>query len=443
MKTPVRFNISLFWRTFLMLGLLLLGSVVAWFQTFRMLEEEPRTVLVAEQLASLVNLTRAALIYSDSIGRVSLINTLADEENVHISVREPSDTFARYSGSRLSLRLHQAVTSKLGRNSIVASRVNGKDGLWIGFDIGNETYWLLIDPERLGTVGRTTWLIWLAIALGVSLLGAAVLAGLINRPLKQLSLAAAKVREGDFQGSHLDEHVSTTEIREVNLGFNQMAEKLGKAESDRTLMLAGISHDLRTPLARLRLEAEMSVSDETARELMAADIEQVTGIIDKFLDYARAHPPRLEPVDLKELIQAAAQPLSASGVLQVNCQVPEATWVLADAIDLRRVVTNLLENAMRYGRGTSDQAHVDITLTHAAPARVNLSVRDHGNGAPPEALPHLTEPFYRADEARTAATGSGLGLAIAEKTLTRMGGRLHVQNHPKGGLDIQITLQAG
>jgi two-component system osmolarity sensor histidine kinase EnvZ len=100
------------------------------------------------------------------------------------------------------------------------------------------------------------------------------------------------MRDGDFDASLLDEKVATSEIREVNIGFNRMAEQLSKIEQDRVIMLAGISHDLRTPLARLRLETEMSVSDADAREHMAADITQLDAIIDKFLDYARPEPPR-------------------------------------------------------------------------------------------------------------------------------------------------------
>jgi two-component system osmolarity sensor histidine kinase EnvZ len=95
------------------------------------------------------------------------------------------------------------------------------------------------------------------------------------------------VREGDFDASQLDEQAVTSEIREVNIGFNRMAQKLAKLEQDRAVMLAGISHDLRTPLARLRLETEMSVNDDVAREHMVADIVQLDATIDKFLDYAR------------------------------------------------------------------------------------------------------------------------------------------------------------
>lgn len=435
-----RSGISLFWRTFLLLALLLLGSMVAWIQTFRTLEEAPHAVQSAQQLASLVNLTRAALVHADPIARVSLVKTLVDEENVRIAVREPSDVYRNYDQDSLSRRLRTTLIERLGPGTIVAQEVNGFSGLWIGFQIGEENFWLLADPERVGAIDGITWLVWLGIAGSVSILGAALITRLINLPLKQLSIATARVREGDFRASHLDEDVSTDEIRHVNVGFNRMAERLRKAEADRTLMLAGISHDLRTPLARLRLETEMSVADETARELMAADIEQVNTIIDKFLDYARAHQTRLEVVNLREVLDLSSQPLLPSGLLELNISVPAETRVQADPVELRRVFTNLLENTMRYGKGANGMAKVDISC-EAKGTQVHIRLRDHGPGVKPDQLARLTEPFYRGDEARTAALGSGLGLAIVSKTVARMGGEVRLSNHAQGGLVADIQLK--
>ena len=264
-----------------------MGCIVAWLQTFRALEYEPRALQSANQLASLVNLSRAALVHSDSIARVSLIKTLADEEGLRIAPREPNDTYRLYNTDVLSRNVAERLSGRLGPDTLVAREVNGTPGLWIGFTIDGDPYWLLTDPSRIGPVAGTTWLIWLGTAALLSLTGAALIARLINRPLKKLSFAASRVREGDFNASQLNETVATSEIREVNIGFNRMAQRLSKIEQDRALMLAGISHDLRTPLSRLRLETEMSVADPQAREHMAADIEQVNSIIDKFLDYAR------------------------------------------------------------------------------------------------------------------------------------------------------------
>ena len=437
----LRRGISLFWRTFFFLALLLLGSIVAWLQTFRSLESEPRAIQSAQQLASLVNLSRAALRYSDSIARVTLIKTLAEEEHVRITTREPEDVFKLFEKDDLGDLISEELKSRLGDSTVVASAVNGKNGFWVGFSIDGDAYWLLTDPSRVGPSRKSTWVIWLIIAAVLSLAGAAFIARLINQPLRELSFAASRMRDGDFDASRLDEKVATSEIREVNIGFNRMAAQLSKVEQDRVVMLAGISHDLRTPLARLRLETEMSVADEDARAHMAADISQLDAIIDKFLDYARLDPVRLGPVSLNAVVDAALYGVSDYDDMHITVTIPENMEVLADEVELLRVISNLIENARRYGKTPETGiARVDI----AARAReqwVLIKVRDHGMGVAPDMLPKLTRPFFRGDAARTAATGAGLGLAIVEKTIQRMGGVFDLANTSSGGLAAHIKLR--
>ncbi|OYY47882.1 MAG: two-component sensor histidine kinase, partial [Polaromonas sp. 39-63-203] len=168
-----RRGFSLFWRTFFFLALLLFGSIMAWLQTFRALESEPRAIQSAQQLASLVNLSRAALRYSDSIARVSLIKTLAEEERVRITPREPQDKFEVFEGDELGLRIAQELKSRLGAGTVVASSVNGVKGLWVGFAIDGDAYWLLTDPSKVGPSRSSTWIIWLITAGALSLAGAA------------------------------------------------------------------------------------------------------------------------------------------------------------------------------------------------------------------------------------------------------------------------------
>ena len=435
-----RRGFSLFWRTFFMLALLLLGSIAAWLQTLRSLELEPRAVQTAQQIASLVNLSRAALIHSDAIARVSLIKTMTEQEGVRIFPREPADKFEPFDTDDLSQRIARELVRRLGPGTLVANNVNGEDGLWVGFSIQEDRYWMQTDRARFAPATGATWMIWLVTAGALSLAGAALIARLINRPLKNLSFAASRVREGDLSAG-LDEQVSTSEIREVNIGFNRMAEKLSKIDQDRAIMLAGISHDLRTPLARLRLETEMSVADSEARAHMAADIEQLDSVIDKFLDYARPDDVELSPVRLNDVIEACIYSVKDYPDLNVKLDLPPNILVLADEVELGRVIGNLVENARRYGKSTHDGiARIDIAARERE-QWVLLKVRDHGQGVPPENLASLTKPFFRGDKARTAANGAGLGLAICEKTLQRMGGKFTVVNTSSGGLAAHIKLQ--
>lgn len=443
LEKRLSWGINLFWRTFFFLALLLFGSIIAWLQTFRALESEPRAVQNAQQLATLVNTTRVVLRYADPIARAVLIKALADEQHVLIVTREPSDKIQPYVSDDFSERIASELTKRLEAGSLVAGQVNGQHGLWVSFFIDGNAYWLLTDTAGLGPSRTSTWAIWLMTAVALSLTGAAVIARLINQPLKQLSFAAGRMRDGDFDASRLDEQVSTSEIREVNIGFNRMAAQLSKIERDRVVMLAGISHDLRTPLARLRLETEMSVADPDARQHMVADIAQLDAIIDKFLDYARPEPAHLEPIVLNDVIAEALYAVAEYPDMTASVSMPDHIRVLADRVDLLRVIANLLENSRRYGKSAdTSRAQVDISA-RVSESWVLLKVRDHGNGVASEVLSRLTNPFFRGDTARTEATGAGLGLAIAERTVLRMGGLFSLSNTNTGGLAAHIKLRRG
>jgi len=435
-----RFALSLFWRTFILLALLLTAGIVAWVQTFRALEFEPRAMQAAQQIASLVNLSRAALQYADRINRVTLVKTIFDQESIALKPREPSDKFEPFAHSRFTEAIASELKGRLGPETLIARTVNGTPGLWVGFQIEQDRYWLQADPTRVEPMTGRTWFIWVGIAIIATLLGSAAIARLINQPLKELSFAASRIREGEYD-SVLDESMLTREIREVNQGFNRMARELAKVEEDRAVMLAGISHDLRTPLARVRLEAEMSVADEEARRHIAADIDQLDAIIDKFMDYARPGDVNLVPINVSSVVDKAISQFRDTKRIRIAAKLPIDTRVMADETELGRVLTNLFENARRYGRNTyTGVTNVEVNYTRSG-SWVILSVRDHGPGVPAEKLVQLTTPFFRGDAARTAASGAGLGLAIVDKALQRMGGALELANAPGGGLVAHIRLK--
>jgi two-component system osmolarity sensor histidine kinase EnvZ len=435
------FPMSLFWRTFLLLSLMLGAGILGWVYTLRYLELEPRGVQAAQQIASLVNLSRAALRYTDQVNRVALVKNIADQEAVKLQPREPGDRYVPFEVDRFTHTVGAELRSRLGPQTIVASSVNGMPGLWVGFLIETDNYWLQADQGRVqsAVTGRTYFAV-MGLTFFLTLAGSALIAGLINRPLRQLSFAASRIRDGEYT-SRLDEDTATREIREVNRGFNRMARELAKIEDDRAVMLAGISHDLRTPLARIRLETEMSVDDEEARRNMAADIDQLDAIIDKFMDYARPTEVKLVPVVLAVLLDTVIRRVSGEH-LKIVARVTTDVRVLGDETDLDRVFANLFENARRYAQSEDGLARVTVTYART-PEWVVVSVRDEGPGVSPQHLARLTTPFFRGDKARThtSSTGAGLGLAIVDKTVTRMGGQLELANAPGGGLIANVRLR--
>jgi two-component system, OmpR family, osmolarity sensor histidine kinase EnvZ len=431
---------SLFWRTFALLALLLAGGVFAWVQTLRALEFEPRAVQAAQQTAGLVNLVRASLKTSDGINRVTLLKTMGSQEAIRVAVHENTDKWEPYGEDRFRRKVSDELVAALGPDAVVARSVNGRPGMWVGFSIESDRYWLQAETGHSNMLGGDTYLVWTGIALLATLAGSAVIARLINKPLKLLSSAANRIRDGDLD-SRLDENTLTSEIREVNRGFNRMARELARVEEDRSVMLAGISHDLRTPLARLRLEVEMSVEDQDAQHNMALDIDQLDAIIDKFMDYARPGETVLQPTVLCNLIDRVMAGFRDPTQIRITSRVPPDMVVIADDTELGRVFLNLFENARRYGRGTyTGVAEVSVSCVRTGPW-VIVSVRDHGPGVAPEKLQQLKTPFFRGDAARTAATGAGLGLAIVDKAMQRMGGNLDMANAPEGGLVAHLRLR--
>jgi two-component system, OmpR family, osmolarity sensor histidine kinase EnvZ len=437
---PNSVALSLFWRTFFLIALLLASGVYAWTKTFSALESEPRATQSAQQIAGLVRLTRAALLSSDGINRVALVKGISDKQSLKLAPREPGDKWDPYEVDRITRAIGNELRTQIGPDTLVASSLNGAPGLWVGFTIEKDPYWLQADPAREGPVSWSSITLWVSIALLATVLGSATIARLINQPLKELSFAASRIREGEFD-SRLDENTLTSEVRQVNIGFNRMARELAKVEQDRAVMLAGISHDLRTPLARLRLEAEMSVQDEEAKHNMALDIDQLDAIIDKFMDYARPGESKLSPVHLSSVVDREMAAFRDTSQIRISSRVAIDTKVMADDVELGRVLQNLFENARRYGRTTETGiARVLVSYARTGPW-VILTVRDFGPGVDPKKISQLMTPFFRGDAARTAATGAGLGLAIVDKAVQRMGGTFEIGNAPDGGLIAHIRLK--
>ncbi|MEA3104974.1 ATP-binding protein, partial [Caballeronia mineralivorans] len=260
-------------------------------------------------------------------------------------------------------------------------------------------------------------------------------------PFARLALAARKVGSGQSPEPLPERGMGVA--AETNRSFNQMVQDLEQLDADRALMLAGISHDLRTPLARLRLETEMSPSDEATKLAMVDDIEQMDMIIGRFLDYARPMQRMAEAVDLSLIGgEMAARFYGEDGVV-MKTDLAQGAIIEGDPTDVRRVIGNLLENARKYGRSAADDIARITLQTHVNHGRVELSVMDEGGGIPEDQVALITRPFYRVDTARTQANGTGLGMAIVQRLVTRQRGTLRLRNrHPHAGFEVTIDFPA-
>ncbi|MFP5392498.1 MAG: ATP-binding protein, partial [Gammaproteobacteria bacterium] len=215
--------------------------------------------------------------------------------------------------------------------------------------------------------------------------------------------------------------------------------------SDRVVILAGISHDLRTPLARMQLELEMANLSTDAREGMQSDIAQMDAIIGQFLDYAKpTEAATFVAVDVSELLQDSAREAERMLDVRVATQITPGVTAFGNATDLRRVFNNIVENARRYGK-TPGAGITEIDISCEIKLRGNgrraiITLADHGVGVPADQIAQLLKPFTRMDTARGQANGAGLGLAIVERVVLRHQGELQVSNREGGGLKIEISL---
>lgn len=258
----------------------------------------------------------------------------------------------------------------------------------------------------------------------------------VSRPLKQLARAATDLRPGAERAPVPES--GPEDVRELTRAFNHMQQRISAMLAEKDHMLGAVGHDLRTPLASLRVRVEQ-VGDEALRQRMAATIAEMATMLDDILSLARAGQPSepSEPTDLAALVDGLVADYRAMGRavdLAGDGVVP--THMLRPA-SLRRAVRNLIDNALAYG----GSATVGLAVDAAGATR--LSVADRGPGIPADRIAEMMEPFARAESSRNRNTGgSGLGLALAKALVLAEGGRLELANREGGGLVATITLGA-
>jgi two-component system osmolarity sensor histidine kinase EnvZ len=432
----------LFWRTFLLILLLFAACLAAWWPTVRVIEREPRARQIAQQVVSIVNTTRSALVYSDPQRRRYLLSDLADNEGIRVVPLEPSDQVEPLPDNPLVSPVSRNVRSKLGPATRLASEVNGVPGVWVSFSIDDDAYWVFIDRDIFSeNIGRE-WIAWAALAAIISLLIAAAIAGLVNRPLAELSRAAAELGAGRTPRSLPD--LGPPEIRMVNRSFNRMVDSLDRLGRERAILLAGISHDLRTPLTRLRLELEMSDLPEAVRDAMIGDLDQLDSIVRQFLDYAR--PVGARPPLFTDLSALALEALSRSRVgAAIHCHVEQriepGVHVLGHPTELSRALDNMFNNAVQYGRDASGELNLHLEVRQEGSEAV-VAVSDSGPGIEPDQVERLLRPFERGDASRSGSGGAGLGLAIVDRIARAHHGRLHLTANQPKGLRAELRIPA-
>ena len=428
---------TLLWRTFLLIAVLMSLSMLAWFNIYRAYEREPRARQLSQLLISVVNLTRGALISAQPERRHDLLLELSDREGIHIYPAEDNEAIAPLPDRALLHMVAEQLRSELGPQTRLTLEREGELAVFVSFriDDGEEgEYWLAMPIERIERSMPWQWIGWGLAAMLLSLGGAYLIMFRVTRPLKALSMAAMAIGRGRTPPPI--EETGPSEIMAVASAFNQMSADLARLDSDRALILAGISHDLRTPLTRLRMSIELSGSDEATRDGMVADVEEMDLTIGQFLDFAReTSGEELQESDLAALLSDLAAQYARRGK-SISVDLATAPPLPIRPQGLRRAVANLIDNALRHAAGEQPL----LLALRQEQRQVVIEVCDRGPGIPEQETERLKLPFTRLNGARSNVSGAGLGLAIVDRIVRNHDGTLDLIPRPGGGLIARIKL---
>ncbi|NRA83840.1 MAG: two-component system sensor histidine kinase EnvZ [Gammaproteobacteria bacterium] len=297
----------------------------------------------------------------------------------------------------------------------------------------NPYVWIKIPLEKFDDSEFSPLTFYLIVIGTLSIAGGWLFARYLTKPLRNLQQAANKVAHGEYP-----ERLAlrgTSEVEEVTKAFNSMAQGIKQLEDDRALLMAGISHDLRTPLTRIRLATEMlSDTEEFFKEGIVSDIEDMDEIINQFISYIRLDREELSELSsLNEVIEQEVNAEIAQG-RSISLDLAILPEIMVRPLGLRRVIANLLGNAFRYGGG-----EVFVSSGVVNKRKVFFMIEDNGPGIEEHDIERLFKPFVQGDNAR-GGQGSGLGLAIVQRFVGHHGGKIKITNRQQGGLAVMIEL---
>ncbi|CAN7353137.1 ATP-binding protein [Variovorax sp. LjRoot84] len=292
---------------------------------------------------------------------------------------------------------------------------------------------VIVDARRVG-MPVSNWVMWLlAIQLVVLAVCAWFAVRLVTRPLARLAAAADELGP-DLKARTLGEE-GPTEVAHAARAFNAMQRRIAGYMAERVEILAAISHDLQTPITRMRLRTEL-MDNEKDQLKFRQDLDAMNALVREGVTYARTLHGATEPplrIDADALLESMVADYEDSGqAVQLEGRIDAPIVTRPNA--LRRILVNLIDNALKFGSDVRVRVHAEAD-------RLVVAVLDNGPGIPPDELEAVLKPFYRVESSRNRSTGgTGLGLAIAHQLAMAMGAELSLHNRSEGGLEARVTL---
>jgi len=421
---------SLFARTAIALALSFIVFQVAAFWVVSRTMIIPVAERSADDLAGLIVLSAQTWVELPPKTRVAFENELARRHGLRLTT---VDVGATVDAPRFAFRKEiEAALSRRVETDIKLRGVPGSKAVWLNIPQGGHALSAGFFPDRYAVMVPLAAIAVVGVGTLLSLLTALFLVRRITVPLARASRAASQVGAGELP-EPLPE-TGPAELSELARRFNTMATEVRELLDNRTTLLAGISHDLRTPMTRLQLNLEMLRDDPSSARIDRAvnDLADMNKLITGYLELARTTQPEARShFDLAELLQGLAADAGLEWAAVAPCEVE------AGRLAVRQIVANLIQNAQRYGGDTA----VELTL-ECAGDRARVIVRDAGTGIPEDQLEKVFRPFYRLEASRSQATGgTGLGLAIVRQLAEANGWKVMLQNRPQGGLEAVLEIR--
>ena len=425
---------SLFVRTALTLAL----ALVVFQATALWLVYRTVIVPVAEQsaddLAGLIVLSAQTWVELPPATRPAFEHELARRHGLTLAT---SDASPGGYAAAFSFRdeIEDALSDRIGE-AVTLTTTPGDPKVWVDVPVGEHDLRVGFLPQRYALQLPLAAVAMVVLGTLLSLLTTLFMVRRLTVPLARAAAAAKQVGAGEVP-LPLPE-TGSSELVEFARRFNRMAQEVRALLDNRTTLLAGISHDLRTPMTRLRLTLELLREQPAPERIDRAlvDLETMNTLITGYLSLARStRAEAREPCDIASILGE----LAAEAAIPFPRTIPSVPGVLeVSPLALRQIVRNLIQNAQRYGGGQG----VELRLERIADG-VRIIVRDFGPGIPEDQLEKVFRPFYRIEASRAEATGgSGLGLAIARQLADSQGWRIDLKNRRSGGLDAVLEILA-
>ncbi|MEK9771682.1 MAG: ATP-binding protein [Nitrosomonadales bacterium] len=427
-------------RLIFVIAFLLIISQFFTIKIFDYFEREPRAESLAQEVTAIVKYTKTSIETAAPEKRIQLLQNFSNMSDVRIfpsyyfeSIEPlPNDTFLKL--------VVRKIQNNLGYDTLVTLNHYDIPGIWVSFEIGYELFWVVIPRNIIDRPFPWHWIGWGIVIFLTALAGAYFLTQRINRPLEILIHATDTLKKGgQFKKLPRD---SVDEFKKVTQSFNQMADSLSRTENERKFIMGSVSHDIRTPLTRLKLSLEMLPKKlDELKNSMDQDIEEINQIINQFLDFVRGfNHEKKEPVNIGELLSSIQRQHERSGqkikIYKINHtkDIPEQLFIDIRPFAFRRMLNNLINNAHQYSEKKPIELRAELN-------QENLIIRiiDNGPGIPKNKIKKLLLPFERLDDARTNLGGSGLGLAIAHRIANSHDGKLDLLNRKKG-FEVRISV---